>query len=380
MALLQARVQQLERDNTDFLAALEDAMEQYKQQSDKLQEQQDLIVELQCLLSTPGALGLGLNLRPRPHTAPLGATRHAHNGVTPGQASLADCVEVEQDRWSHSNPSCNLEVLGGDIRDGEEEDGHLALNRDRRKQVNQTWSRREGVLAPVRGQGYLPTSSEQLPTSLCTRRPSNSSVGESSVGLGGSELGLLQAQQKIRELSVTIRMKEELIRELVKTGKDAQALNKQYSRKIAALEGEAEQARQELQEAQRQLQELERQERETSGASDRSRAQECRRKIAAAQSKVQVLSQRQRDTARLASLSAQSERRVSELERSVQSMRQQQEQLQRRLRHESQLKRRLETEMQRRTHRVKELEIKNEQQQKILRIKTEIIFKGSNEI
>lgn len=42
-----------------------------------------------------------------------------------------------------------------------------------------------------------------------------------------------------------------------------------------------------------------------------------------------------------------------ELERSVQSMRQQQEQLQRRLRQESQQKRRLETEMQRRTHRVK---------------------------
>lgn len=50
--------------------------------------------------------------------------------------------------------------------------------------------------------------------SLCA---ANSSVGESSVGLG-SEWGLLQAQQKIRELSVTIRMKEELIRELVKTG------------------------------------------------------------------------------------------------------------------------------------------------------------------
>lgn len=67
----------------------------------------------------------------------------------------------------------------------------------------------------------------------------------------------------------------------------------------------------------------------------------------------QVLSQRQRDTARLANLPAQSERRVLELERSVQSMRQQQEQLQRRLREESQQKRRLETEMQRRTHRVK---------------------------
>uniref|UniRef100_A0A7N6B0R8 Kinesin motor domain-containing protein n=1 Tax=Anabas testudineus TaxID=64144 RepID=A0A7N6B0R8_ANATE len=294
IAQLQAQIQRLERENTDFLSALEDAMEQYKQQ---LQEQQDLISELQCQLSAQGVLGLGLNLRSRPHTAPMSSMKHSQNGGT--------CRQV-----------CNQQT--------------------------------------------------------------NSSCGEASVREslksfeGVSEWGLLQAQQKIRELSVTIRMKEELIKELVKTGKDAQALNRQYSHKITALESEAVQARQELQEAQRQLQDLERQEREIS-ASDKTRAQECRRKIAAAQSKVQVLSQRQRDTARLANLPAQSERRVLELERSVQSMRQQQEQLQRRLRQESQQKRRLETEMQRRTHRVKELEIKNEQQQKILRIKTEEI-------
>lgn len=44
---------------------------------------------------------------------------------------------------------------------------------------------------------------------------------ESVRGFGGdlcSERGLLQAQQKIRELSITIRMKEELIKELIKTG------------------------------------------------------------------------------------------------------------------------------------------------------------------
>uniref|UniRef100_A0A3Q4GN37 Kinesin family member 7 n=1 Tax=Neolamprologus brichardi TaxID=32507 RepID=A0A3Q4GN37_NEOBR len=289
IAHLQSQIQRLERENTDFLAALEDAMEQYKQQSDKLQEQQDLIADLQCQLSTAGLMGLGLNMRLRPHTAPMGSMQHSQNGGTHRQVTT------------------------------------------------------------------------------------NSSSGESLKSFEGvSEWGLLQAQQKIREFSVTIRMKEELIKELVKTGKDAQALNKQYSHKITALEGEAVQARQELQEAQRQLQDLERQEREIS-ITDKTRAQECRRKIAAAQSKVQVLSQRQRDTARLANLPAQSERRVLELERSVQSMRQQQEQLQKRLRQESQQKRRLENEMQQRTHRVKELEIKNEQQQKILKIKTEAI-------
>ena len=33
-----------------------------------------------------------------------------------------------------------------------------------------------------------------------------------------------------------IRMKEQLIRELVKTGKDAEQMNKQYADKVTALE------------------------------------------------------------------------------------------------------------------------------------------------
>lgn len=55
--------------------------------------------------------------------------------------------------------------------------------------------------------------------SLSNFSVANSSSGESLKSFEGvSEWGLLQAQQKIREFSVTIRMKEELIKELVKTG------------------------------------------------------------------------------------------------------------------------------------------------------------------
>ncbi|XP_035508033.1 kinesin-like protein kif7 isoform X2 [Morone saxatilis] len=374
---LQAQIQRLESENTDFLAALEDAMEQYKQQSDKLQEQQDLIAELQCHLSSPGLIGLGLNLRTRPHTAPMGSMQRSQNGGTYRQVSPVGYFGNEN--CSDQDGSL-YEELPAEMQDMEEEGSRFNFSRERRKQVNLTWTKRDmlsGGLA-AGGRGLLSQLLEPDQHPCLARKASNFSTGETSVREslksfeGVSEWGLHQAQQKIRELSVTIRMKEELIKELVKTGKDAQALNKQYSHKITALESEAVQARQELQEAQRQLQDLEKQEKEIS-ATDKTRAQECRRKIAAAQSKVQVLSQRQRDTARLANLPAQSERRVLELERSVQSMRQQQEQLQKRLRQESQQKRRLETEMQRRTHRVKELEIKNEQQQKILKIKTEEI-------
>ncbi|KAG7481860.1 kinesin KIF7 [Solea senegalensis] len=373
------RIQRLEKENTDFLAALEDAMEQYKQQSDKLQEQQDLIAELQSQLSSQGLMSLGLNLRSRPHTAPMQKTQ---NGDTYRQLSPLGLLGYgpggDQDGNLYDEHGFQR---GAEMADTDEESSHSNLSHERHRLVNSTWTKRDMLPGGLTAGGKGPTAFQQLgfeQHTCLSRKASNSSSTETTIREslksfeGVSEWGLLQAQQKIRELSLTIRMKEELIKELVKTGKDAQALNRQYSQKITALESEAVQARQELQEAQRQLQDLERQEREIS-ASDKTRAQECRQKIAAAQSKVQVLSQRQRDTARLANLPAQNERRVLELERSVQSMRQQQEQLQKRLRQESQQKRRLETEMQRRTHQVKELEIKTEQQQKILRIKTEEI-------
>ncbi|KAK2107477.1 Kinesin-like protein kif7 [Saguinus oedipus] len=201
-----------------------------------------------------------------------------------------------------------------------------------------------------------------------------------------SEWRLAQAQQKIRELAINIRMKEELIGELVCTGEGwasllthccresstaAQALNRQHSQRIRELEQEAERVRAELSEGQRQLRELEGQ--EPQDASERSRLQEFRRRVAAAQSQVQVLKEKKQATERLVSLSAQSEKRLEELERNVQLMRQQQGQLQRRLREETEQKRRLEAEMSKRQHRVKELELKHEQQQKILKIKTEEI-------
>uniref|UniRef100_A0A671QBC1 Kinesin-like protein kif7 n=1 Tax=Sinocyclocheilus anshuiensis TaxID=1608454 RepID=A0A671QBC1_9TELE len=373
---LQGQIQRLEQENTDFLAALEDAMEQYKQQSDKLQEQQDLIAELHGLIAQPGGVGL-LHLKQRPHTAPINSLLQTSD--TAGRFTPPCDSDV-----GRSFARQVIDISFSDQTQWENEDGHVQTTRDKRKSINVTWTKKDAPLLQGSCAGTRATVSQAFglghPLGLqCTRRTSNSSIGESSVwesvrGFGGefcSEKGLLQAQHKIRELSITIRMKEELIKELVKTGKDAQAMNRQYSHKISELEAEAEQARVELTEAQKQLQDLEVQ--GGRDAADRSKAQECRRKIAAAQSKVQVLKQKQRDTVQLASLSAQSERRVQELERNVQNMKQQQDLLQRRLREESQQKRRLESEMQKGKHRVKELEIKNEQQQKILRIKTEEI-------
>ncbi|XP_031979345.1 kinesin-like protein KIF7 isoform X2 [Corvus moneduloides] len=416
VAKLQRQVERLEEENRDFLAALEDAMEQYKLQSDKLQEQQDKISELHVRLEmampnlcVPGLLE-NLHLvtaSQRPHTAPLDAApSHGLGGVPSGllpeQTGRALCKKKlssssslqkeEPAGWQPNHTQC----LTGDpeVRDvvlqrelsqdlekpselssGEElEEWEQKRSLSQRRNGIQNLSKKEifKLSEEPSGGNAHSIQEEQLELSkeVCGKRESLLGSWERLPGKD-SEWRLVQAQQKIRELAINIRMKEELITELIKTGKDAQALNRQYSRKISELEQEAEQVRTELSDSQKQLQELEGKEPWDPG--EKRKLQEYRTRVAAAQSKAQVLCRKKQATERLVSLSAQSEKRVQELERNIQLMRRQQGQLQRRLREESEQKRRLETEVHKGQHRVKELELKHEQHQKILRIKTEEI-------
>ncbi|NWV62982.1 KIF27 protein, partial [Malurus elegans] len=142
--------------------------------------------------------------------------------------------------------------------------------------------------------------------------------------LKNSELKLAEAEHKIRELALNIKRKEELIKELVRTGKDAQSVSRQYSLKITKLEQEIEQAKRELAETQKQLQELDNKElRETEKV---MLQKECQKKMEAAKLKVQ--------------------REARELEQKVAQMKHQQSQIQKRLCEESEKKKQLEAELQ----------------------------------
>ncbi|XP_039579412.1 kinesin-like protein KIF7 isoform X3 [Passer montanus] len=416
VAKLQRQVERLEEENRDFLAALEDAMEQYKLQSDKLQEQQDKISELHVRLEmampnlcVPGLLE-NLHLvtaSQRPHTAPLDAApSHGFGGVPSGllpeQGGRALCKKKlsnnsslqKEDlagwRLNHAqhptgDPEVREVVLRRELSQDSEKPSEVSSGEEMEE-----WEQKQSVSQCRNGiqnlskkeifkLGEEPNGGnahsiqeEQLELSkeVCGKRESLLGSWKRLPGKD-SEWRLVQAQQKIRELAINIRMKEELITELIKTGKDAQALNKQYSQKISELEQEAEQVRAELSDSQKQLQELEGKEPWDPG--EKRKLQEYRTRLAAVRSKAQVLCRKKQATERLVSLSAQSEKRVQELERNIQLMRRQQGQLQRRLREESEQKRRLETEVNKGQHRVKELELKHEQHQKILRIKTEEI-------
>nr|XP_056722092.1 kinesin-like protein KIF7 [Euleptes europaea] len=407
---LARQVERLEEENRDFLAALEDAMEQYKLQSDKLQEQQDLIAELhKCLRRERPNSGVPELLQnlclvqrgQRPHTAPAGAAQSSR-WPKPGPTNPNKLCRPLADSgmgMSGCHQSCPQaldaddgiltqeldKATEGPGKPPEEEEEEEEEEEGEREQTQSLYQRRNGIHGGMKkkfssnGGRERSKSNPALiqeeppePSKVAAdgRRPEPANVGEGFSGKD-SEWRLVQAQQKIRELSINIRMKEDLIAELIKTGKHAQTVNKQYCRKIRELEQEAEQVRVELGDSQRQLQELEG--REPRDPGEKRKLQECRRKVAAAQSKAKVLQEKKQATERLASLPAQSEKRVRELEKNVQLMRQQQGQLQRRLREEMEQKRRLETEMHRGQHRVKELELKNEQHQKILRLKTEEI-------
>ncbi|XP_036186599.1 kinesin-like protein KIF27 isoform X4 [Myotis myotis] len=184
-----------------------------------------------------------------------------------------------------------------------------------------------------------------------------------------SELILTEAKQKIRELTININMKEDLIKELMKTGNDAKSVSKQYSLKVTKLAHEAEQAKVELIETEKQLQELEN--KDLSDVALKVKLQrEFRKKMDAAKLKIQVLQKKQQNSKKLASLSIQNEKRANELEQSIDHMKYQKIQLQKRLREENEKRKQLDTEIQRDQQKIKELKLKTELEEG-LKLKTE---------
>ncbi|KAH3886113.1 hypothetical protein DPMN_010114 [Dreissena polymorpha] len=205
-------------------------------------------------------------------------------------------------------------------------------------------------------------------------------AGETGVGqsqevqkqIKRAQLRMLESNKKIRDLGINIRMKEQLIRELVKTSKNAEQVNKQYAEKIDALEKEKEIVKQELAETQKMLTGIESKEHQETVEKEKLLV-EYKKKVETAKARMLSLQRKQRETEKIASISSQNDKKINDLELAIDRMKQQQENLQKRLKDESDRKTKLERENQKEQQRISELEIKNEQQQKLLRRKNEEI-------
>ncbi|XP_074425986.1 kinesin-like protein KIF27 isoform X1 [Larus michahellis] len=407
LQILQNQIKTLLQENEEHLESLKEAQETHRLQNEKMVEQQMLIDQLKeklekftdvKTLDFSCACGHGpavVASTRRPYSVPLTKSLlhslHPPSGTetrkaytSPPAFSLARVMAEfrarsqmilsnieDQDKVLH----CHL----SDQSDEEEENTGSKKKTSFKHSINRTWTRKQASLC------FLPDLSDMkyqvdksglaTKSALQTDRTTGEEINSLQKShvfnmqkLKNSELRLIEAEQKMRELALNIKMKEELIKELVRTGKDAQSVSRQYSLKITKLEQESEQAKMELAETQKRLQELD--SKELKDIPEKAKLQkEFRKKMDAAKLKVQALQKKQQDTKSLASLSNQSERQATELEQNVAQMKHQQIQLQKRLCEESEKKKQLEAEIQRDQQQIKELQLKMEQQQKILKLK-----------
>uniref|UniRef100_A0A8C6NE03 Uncharacterized protein n=1 Tax=Melopsittacus undulatus TaxID=13146 RepID=A0A8C6NE03_MELUD len=383
---LQNQIKTLLHENEEQLESLKEAQETHRLQNEKMVEQQMLIDQLKEKLEKfTDVKTSAFSSASRPYSVPLtksllhslqppSGTESRKVYTSPPTFSLAQVMAKfrarsqmtlshieDQDKVLH----CHL----SDQSDEEDENTGSRKKTSYKHSISRTWTRKQASLC------FLPDLSDmkcQVDKS-CLSNKSIDSLQKSHVfnmqKLKNSELRFTEAEHKIRELALNIKMKEELIKELARTGKDAQTVSRQCSLKITNLEQESEQAKLELAEMQKQLQELE-DNKELRDIPEKTKLQkEFRKKMDAAKLKVQALQKKQQDTKNLASLSNQSERQATELEQNVAQMKRQQTQLQKRLCEESEKKKQLEEEIQRDQQQIKELQLKMEQQQKILQLR-----------
>ncbi|KAM4878097.1 kinesin-like protein KIF27 [Thomomys bottae] len=386
---LKKQVQELILENKGYIVSLKEAQKVNRLQNEKIIEQQLLVDQLNEELtkhnlsitcSTKENCGDGPDPRipeKRPYTVPFDAhlghyiyipsrrdSRKVYSsppmysldqvfaGFQSRSQMLLGCIE-EQDEVLHCQFSDNS--------DDEESDGH---EKSRIGCRSHQWIKKPAStcslveLNDIEDATQKSTLGNEGLKIKCLRKSQESNLQK----LRSSELILNEAKQKMRELTINIKMKEDLIKELIKTGNDAKSVSKQYSLKVTKLEHEAEQAKVELNETQKQLQELEN--KNLSDTALKVRLQkEFRKKMEAAKMRIQVLQKKQRDSKNFASLSIHNEKRAHELEQNVDHMRYQKVQLQKRLREENDKKKQLDEEIQRDQQKIKELQLKSKQEE-----------------
>ncbi|NXW83937.1 KIF27 protein, partial [Alopecoenas beccarii] len=407
LQILQNQIKTLLQENKEQLESLKEAQEIHRLQNEKMVEQQMVIDQLKGTLekfadvktldfssACEDGPAVAESAR-RPYSVPLTKSLlhplHPPFGTdtrkvytSPPAFSLAWIMAEFRARSQMilSNIEDQDKVLHchhSDHSDEEEENTGSKKNTSFKNSINRTWTQKEASRFFLPDLSDMKCQADKSGLSNKSALHTDTTTGEeidnlqkshvfNMQKLKNSELRLTEAEHKMRELALNIKMKEELIKELVRTGKDAQPVSRQYSLKITKLEQESKQAKMELAETQKWLQELE--SKELRDIPEKVKLQkEFRKKIDAAKLKVQALQKKQQDTKNLASLSNQSERQATELEQNVAQMKHQQTQLQKRLREESEKKKQLEAEIQRDQEQIKELQLKMEQQQKILKLK-----------
>ncbi|CAF2632483.1 unnamed protein product [Rotaria sp. Silwood2] len=177
-----------------------------------------------------------------------------------------------------------------------------------------------------------------------------------------------EAESKAQDLSINIQLKEQLIKSVYASTNNVKETNEQYEKHIKMLEKEMEKAKHEYQDLQKTMQQV-----ASKNVNEKSKSEtEYRKKCEMAKAHLESLQQKEKQYRELMiKLTGNSEKRIADLQAALFRMKQQHETAQKRIREETELKNKIEQELVREQQRIQELTIQNEQQQKILKLKTE---------
>lgn len=333
---LRTQVQLMMQESKGHAVSLKEAQKVNRLQNEKIIEQQLLVDQLSAELakrslsvptSAKESCGDGPDARAsekRPHTAPF-ESHWGHYVYIPSRqdfkkvCSSTPVYSLDQVFAGFRTRSQMLmghledqdEVLHCQFSDNSDDEDSEGQEKPRVRSRSHSWAKKPGSVCSL--VELSDTQAESQRSYLGNGDLKMESLQESQEinlqKLRTSELILNKAKQKMRELTINIRMKEDLIKELIKTGNNAKSVSRQYSLKVTKLEHEAEQAKVELTETRKQLQELE--SKDLSDVALKVKLQkEFRKKMDAAKMRVQVLQKKQQDSKKLASLSIQDRKSV----------------------------------------------------------------------
>uniref|UniRef100_A0A8D2DVD0 Kinesin family member 27 n=1 Tax=Sciurus vulgaris TaxID=55149 RepID=A0A8D2DVD0_SCIVU len=281
---LKDQVQMMVQENKGHVVSLKEAQKVNRLQNEKIIEQQLLVdqlseeltkLNLSMTSSSKESCGDGPDARipeKRPYTVPFD-TRLGHYIYIPSRPdsrkvyTSSPTYSLDQVFAGFRTRSEMLlghieeqdEVLHSQFSDNSDDEESEGQEKCRTRCRSHSWIKKPGSVCSL--VELNDTQDEAQKSSLGSKDVKIEYLRESQElnlqKLKNSELILNEAKQKMRELTINIKMKEDLIKELIKTGNDAKSVSKQYSLKVTKLEHEAEQAKVELTETQKQLQELE---------------------------------------------------------------------------------------------------------------------------
>ncbi|XP_028627914.1 kinesin-like protein KIF27 isoform X2 [Grammomys surdaster] len=281
---LRSQVQLMMQENKGHAVSLKEAQKVNRLQNEKIIEQQLLVDQLSEELakrsspmptSAKESCGDGPGPRPsekRPHTAPF-ESHWGHYVYIPSRQDLKKVCSsppiysLDQVFAGFRTRSQMLmghledqdEVLHCQFSDNSDDEDSEGQEKPRVRSRSHSWAKKPGSVCSLVEMSDTQVESQRsyLGTGDLKMQSLQESQELNLQKLRTSELILNKAKQKMRELTINIRMKEDLIKELIKTGNNAKSVSRQYSLKVTKLEHEAEQAKVELTETRKQLQELE---------------------------------------------------------------------------------------------------------------------------